>query len=50
MGQNKNNYSLFFYLWLIDHKLYDKIELNFMISEHTKFIYDSCFGLIKILY
>ena len=50
MGQNKNNYSLFFYSWLIDRGMYDEIELNFMIPGHTKFICDSCFGLIKILY
>lgn len=50
VGQNKNNYSLFFYSWLIDRGFYDEIELNFMIPGHTKFICDSCFGLIKILY
>jgi hypothetical protein len=50
VGQNKNNYSLFFYLWLIDRGIYDEIEMNFMISGHTKFICDGCFGLIKILY
>ena len=50
VGQNKNNYSLFFYSWLIDRGLYEEIELNFMIPGHIKFICDSCFGLIKILY
>ncbi|EXX61866.1 hypothetical protein GLOIN_2v1484099 [Rhizophagus irregularis DAOM 181602=DAOM 197198] len=50
VGQNKNNYSLFFYSWLIDRGLYEEIELNFIIPGHTKFICDSCFGLIKILY
>ena len=50
VGQNKNNYSLFFYSWLIDRGTYDEVELNFMIPGHTKFICDSCFGLIKILY
>ena len=50
IGQNKNNYSLFFYSSLIDHSIYDEVELNFMIPEHTKFICDSCFSLIKILY
>ncbi|GES76155.1 hypothetical protein GLOIN_2v1484099 [Rhizophagus clarus] len=50
VGQNKNNYSLFFYSWLIDRGMYDEVELNFMIPGHTKFICDSCFGLIKILY
>ena len=50
IGQNKNNYSLFFYSWLIDCDIYDEVELNFMIPEHTKFICDGYFGLIKILY
>src|SRR5690242_19954961 len=50
VGQNKNNYFLFFYSWLIDHGFYEKIKLNFIIPEYTKFICDSCFGLIKILY
>lgn len=50
VGQNKNNYSLFFYSWLIDRGIYDEIELNFMIPGHTKFICDGGFGLIKILY
>ncbi|CAG8600851.1 9472_t:CDS:2 [Gigaspora margarita] len=49
-GQNKNNFSLFFYSWLVDRKMYDEVELNFMIPGHTKFICDGCFGLIKILY
>ncbi|GBC53895.1 hypothetical protein GLOIN_2v1769618 [Rhizophagus irregularis DAOM 181602=DAOM 197198] len=50
VGQNKNNFTLFFYSWLIDRGIYDEIELNFMIPGHTKFICDGCFGLIKILY
>ena len=50
IGQNKNNYSLFFYSWLIDCDIYDKVELNFIIPRYTKFICNSCFGLIKILY
>ncbi|GES98234.1 hypothetical protein GLOIN_2v1484099 [Rhizophagus clarus] len=50
VGQNKNNFSLFFYSWLIDCWLYEEIELNFMIPGHTKFICDSCFSLIKVLY
>ncbi|CAG8746619.1 11679_t:CDS:1, partial [Ambispora leptoticha] len=50
VGQNKNNYSLFFYSWLIDRGMYEEVELNFMIPGHTKFICDGCFGLIKILY
>ncbi|PKK70580.1 hypothetical protein RhiirC2_866099 [Rhizophagus irregularis] len=50
VGQNKNNYFLFFYSWLIDRGVYEEVEMNFMIPGHTKFICDSCFGLIKIFY
>ena len=50
VGQNKNNYFLFFYSWLIDRGIYEEVEMNFMIPGHTKFICDSCFGLIKIFY
>lgn len=50
VGQNKNNYFLFFYSWLIDRGMYEEVEMNFMIPGHTKFICDSCFGLIKIFY
>lgn len=41
VGQNKNNYSLFFYLWLINDGL--------MKLRHKKFIGDSRFDFIKIL-
>ncbi|RGB23822.1 hypothetical protein C1646_773957 [Rhizophagus diaphanus] len=50
IGQNKNNYFLFFYSWLIDRGMYEEVEMNFMIPGYTKFICDSCFGLIKIFY
>ena len=49
-GQNKNNTTLWFYLYLIIYGYYESIELNFMIPSHTKFKCDGSFGLIKKLY
>ena len=49
-GQNKNNVTIWFYLYLAICKYYETIELNFMIPRHTKFKCDSNFGLIKKLY
>ena len=49
-GQNKNNTTLWFYLYLVIAGYYESIELNFMVPGHTKFKYDSSFGLIKRLY
>ena len=49
-GQNKNNFSLWFWLWLVMIGWYDNIELNFMISGHTKFVCDGYFENIKKLF
>jgi len=49
-GQNKNNTTLWFYLYLIIIGYYESIELNFMVPGHTKFKCDGSFGLIKRLY
>ena len=49
-GQNKNNLSLWFWLWLVMIGWYDNIELNFMISGHTKFVCDGYFENIKKLF
>src|SRR3954452_11751188 len=48
--QNKNNTTLWFYIYLVIAGYYESIELNFMISGHTKFKCDGSFGLIKKLY
>src|SRR5438270_11759017 len=48
-GQNKNNTTLWFYLYLVICGYYESIELNFMIPGHTKFKCDGSFGLIKRL-
>ncbi|CAG8622102.1 6135_t:CDS:2, partial [Ambispora leptoticha] len=49
-GQNKNNATIWFYLYLVIVGYYESIELNFMIPGHTKFKCDGSFGLIKRLY
>jgi hypothetical protein len=49
-GQNKNNTTIWFYLYLIITGYYESIELNFMVPGHTKFKCDGSFGLIKRLY
>jgi hypothetical protein len=49
-GQNKNNTTLWFYMYLVICEYYESIELNFMIPGHTKFKCDGSFGLIKKLY
>ena len=48
-GQNKNNTTIWFYLYPVICYYYESIELNFMIPgyEHTKFKCDGSFGLIK---
>lgn len=50
VGQNKNNVSLWFCLYLIICGYYETIELNFMIAGHTKFKPDGNFGMIKRKY
>src|SRR5215216_1798209 len=49
-GQNKNNTTIWFYLYLVIAGYYESIELNFMVPGHTKFKCDGSFGLIKKLY
>ena len=49
-GQNKNNTTLWFYLYLVIAGYYESIELNFMVPGHMKFKCDGSFGLIKRLY
>ncbi|CAG8825058.1 37777_t:CDS:2, partial [Gigaspora margarita] len=49
-AQNKNNLSLYFWCWLTLVGMYDTIEINFMVTGHTKFICDGYFGNIKTLF
>ena len=46
-GQNKNNYLLWYLAWRVMHSLHLSVSLNFLITGHTKFGPDWCFGQIK---
>ena len=46
-GQNKNNTMVQYLMWRVLTGLHQTISLHFMITGHTKFSPDACFGLIK---
>jgi len=46
-GQNKNRYMLWYLLWRCCLGLHHDITLNFLVTGHTKFAPDWCFGLFK---
>ena len=46
-GQNKNNTMVQYLMWRVLTGLHHSIGLHFMITGHTKFSPDACFGLIK---
>lgn len=46
-GQNKNSFMVWYCLWRCCVGLHQSITLNFLISGHTKFAPDGCFGLLK---
>ena len=46
-GQNKNNTMVLYLMWRVLTGLHQSIRLHFMITGHTKFSPDTCFGLIK---
>ena len=46
-GQNKNKFMLWYFLWRVLHGLHTNVHVHFMISGHTKFSPDWCFGLLK---
>jgi len=46
-GQNKNRFVLWYCAWRVCVGLHQSISLNFMITGHTKFAPDGCFGLLK---
>ena len=46
-GQNKNNAMVQYLMWRVMTGLHHTINLHFMITGHTKFSPDACFGLIK---
>ena len=49
-GQNKNKYVLWYLAWRVISGLHSSITINFMVSGHTKFAPDWCFGLLKQKY
>ena len=49
-GQNKNNYFLWYLAWRILMHLHDTILYSFLITGHTKFGPDRCFGILKKAY
>ena len=49
-GQNKNNYLMWYLPWRTIHQLHTSVSVNFLITGHTKFGPDWCFGLIKQRY
>ena len=46
-GQNKNQYVLAYLMWRVITGRHKAISLNFLITGHTKFAPDWCFGLLK---
>lgn len=49
-GQNKNNFFLWYLAWRTIIQLHDSIGYSFLITGHTKFGPDRCFGIIKRSY
>ena len=49
-GQNKNSTMVHYLLYRVMTGLHDEIHLSFMITGHTKFSPDWCFGLWKKKY
>lgn len=49
-GQNKNRFMIWYLLWRCSQMKHKEITLNFLITGHTKFAPDWCFGLFKQLY
>jgi hypothetical protein len=50
VGQNKNNFVMWYLMWRVMNDLHQEITLSFMVPGHTKFSPDSYFGLFKIRY
>ena len=46
-GQNKNNTMVQYLMWRVLTGLHHSIRFHFLITGHTKFSPDACFGLIK---
>ena len=50
VGQNKNNYVLWYLMWRVLTGRHSEVTLSFLVVGHTKFSPDWCFGLFKQLY
>ena len=49
-GQNKNRFLIWYMLWRVINSHHHSITLNFLLTGHTKFAPDWCFGLLKKRY
>ncbi len=49
-GQNKNNMVIRFGMYLVEMKIYKKVEFVFLIPGHTKNACDRMFNTLKIHY
>lgn len=49
-GQNKNRFMLWYLCWRTLHRMHTAIGMHFLITGHTKFAPDWCFGLLKQRY
>ena len=49
-GQKKNNLMMQYLLWRVQTNRRSNITLSFLVTGHTKFSPDWCFGLFKRLY
>ena len=49
-GQNKNYLMIQYLLWRVQTNRHSNITLSFLVTGHTKFSPDWCFGLFKRLY
>ena len=45
--QNKNNTMVKYLMWRVLTGLHNTVNLHFLITAHTKFSPDACFGLVK---
>ena len=49
-GQNKNSCMMWYMMWRVLTGRHMTITLSFLLTGHTKFSCDWCFGLVKRLY
>ena len=49
-GQNKNAYMMWYLCWRVVNGLHKSASISFMLTGHTKFAPDWCFGLFKRMY